>query len=97
MDWMGEIHSFGPSLLLAAICSLVILFEDIQRIAVMVLHTHRTQYGSDRARGTALLPDHLAHIRGGNPEPEYRALVSFDRFNNDCLGNIHQRACNLSH
>ena len=94
---MGEIHSFRLSLRLAVDCSLMIFFEDVERVAVMMLHAHRAQDGPYRSRGAALLPDHFAHIRGGNPEPEHRALVSFHRFDNDCFGNVNQRARNLSH
>lgn len=85
------------SLILAGSGSLVILFEYVERVAVMVLHADSAKNGSHRARGASLLPDHFSHISGRNPEPEHRALVSFHRFDNDCLGSINQRACNLSH
>jgi hypothetical protein len=81
----------------AVACTLVVLFQDIKRVTVMVLHADCTKDGPNRASGAALFPDYLAHIRGGNPEPEHRTLFSFHRLDKDCLGNINQRARNLSH
>jgi hypothetical protein len=84
-------------LFLAAACSLVVFFQDVKRVSVMVLHADSAKDGPNRACGAALFPDYLAHIRGGNPEPEHRALFSFHRFDKDCIGNINQRSRNLSH
>jgi len=96
----GEFRGNGDrenGLLVVWCDSLVILFENIQSVPVMVLHADSTEDGANRSCSTALFPDYLAHVRGGNPEAEHRALVSFHRFDKDCLGNINQRSRNLSH
>jgi hypothetical protein len=75
--------------------SLVILFENIQRIAVMVLHADSAKDGSYGAGGAALFPDHLAHIRGCNPEPKDRTFFPFHCLNFNCRGNINKCARDL--
>ena len=78
-------------------CFVVVLLQYVQRIAVMVLHADGTKDGPYGACGAALLPDHLTHVCGGDPEPKHRTFLTFHRFDIDCFGSIYQRAGNLSH
>ena len=84
-------------LLLEARGLLVILFEDVEGIAMVVLHTDSAEDRTYRTRGSSLFPDHFSHIRGRNPESKHRAFVSFHRLNIYRLWDIDQRSRNLGH
>lgn len=79
----------GKTLLCAGTRSVVILFEDVQRVTVMVLHAHCAENRSDGSGRASLFPDHFTHIGGGNPEPQHSAFFPFDRFDFNGFGNIY--------
>src|ERR1700716_1663044 len=73
------------------------LFHNIQREAMLQLHTGRTQNGSHRASSSSLLPDHFTHIALCDAQPYYRAIAVFQRLDNHALRLVHQSASHLSH
>jgi len=46
-----------------------VLFENIERIPMMVLHADCTQNRAHGTRGSALFPNDFAYIPGGDAEP----------------------------
>ena len=77
--------------------SVLILFQNIERVAVMVLHADSPQNGSHGPRSTPLLAYHFADIAGCNSQSQNGALLAFYSFNNDCTGFIHQGAGNFGY
>jgi len=71
--------------------SLLVVFQNIQREAVMQLHAGRTQNGAQRARRSALFPDDLANVLVGDAESYHRGIVVIEHLDGDILGLINQR------
>ncbi len=67
----------------------MVLFKNIERVAMMVLHADSAKNRTDGTRSTALFANHLTHIRGGNAQAQHSAFVSLNRLYNDLLGNIY--------
>jgi hypothetical protein len=85
----------GWPLLFAGTRCVMILFEDIQRVPVVVFHAHSAENRSHRSRCASLLPDHLPYIGGCNPEPKHGALVAFHRLYQHGFRNIDERPRDL--
>src|ERR1700691_5626727 len=75
--------------------TLLVFFEDIERVAAMELHADGAQNGAHRAGGAALFADDLAHILRSDTQLEDGAFVPADgldlhscRLIDQCLGDL---------
>lgn len=76
---------------------MLILFQDIQRVAVTVFHAHRSKNGSHGPRRTALLPNYLANIRRRHAETENSIFRAFYGFYVHSFRLVDQGAGDLRH
>jgi hypothetical protein len=72
------------------ILDFVVLFEDVERVAVMQLHADRAQDGSYGPRGAALLTDNLANVWRGDAEFEDSIFFPVDGLHRDSRRLIDQ-------
>jgi hypothetical protein len=56
----------------------VVLFQDVERVAMVKLHAHRSKDGSHRASGAALLADDFSNVLRRNAQLEDGVLIPID-------------------
>jgi len=67
-----------------------VLFEDIERVSMVVLHADGTQDRAHGTRCTSLFPNDFPHISRSNTQPQYSAFFAVHSFNDYSLRVIHQ-------
>src|SRR5580698_3679231 len=77
--------------------SLLVLFQDVEGVAMVVLHADGTEDGADGTRGAALFADHLAYVGRCDVEAQRGAIFFFYFFDLNVRGNVHQSAGNSGH
>jgi hypothetical protein len=68
----------------------IVLFQNIQRVAMVKLHAHRAQDGTHGARRSALFADHLAHIRRSHTQAQHSIFIPGYSLHFDCLWIVNQ-------
>ena len=72
--------------------------NNIKRKAVLELHTRRTENGTERARGAALLADDLAEVPGRYLQAQHGTARSIgENIQADGLWFVHQSPGDLEH
>ena len=90
ISFAGVSSGVQTDALVSAILGFVVLFEDVERVAMVQLHADGAEDGAYRARGAPLFADDLADVVRRDPQLQDRVIVAVDGCDFDCRRLIDQ-------